>query len=57
MYAEHNTGEQELYDLNNDPFELRSHHDALAYAAVKAQLATWLHELQGCAGASCRAQP
>ena len=57
LYAEYNTGEQELYDLNNDPFELRSRHDAPTYAAVKAQLATRLHELQGCAGASCRDRP
>ena len=37
--------------------ELRSRHDAPTYAAVKAQLATRLHELQGCAGASCRDRP
>ena len=26
MYAEHSTGEKELYDLQNDPFELQSRH-------------------------------
>ena len=28
MYAEHNSGEKELYDLRNDPFELVSRHNA-----------------------------
>src|SRR5436190_13701782 len=54
LYAEHSTGEQELYDLNKDPFELQSRHNAPAYASVKAELASRLHELQSCAGASCR---
>jgi arylsulfatase A-like enzyme len=57
MYAEHNTGERELYDLNTDPFELLSRHAAPAYASVKSQLATRLHQLQNCAGASCRTSP
>ena len=57
MYAEHNTGEKELYDLQKDPFELQSHHDDPAYASIKAQLATRLHQLQNCAGASCRTNP
>jgi N-acetylglucosamine-6-sulfatase len=57
MYAEHNTGERELYDVQKDPFELVSRHNAPAYASVKAQLATRLHELQNCAGSSCLAHP
>jgi N-acetylglucosamine-6-sulfatase len=57
MYAEHNTGEKELYDLLKDPFELRSRHADPAYASVEAQLAARLHELQNCAGSSCRAHP
>ena len=36
MYAEHNTGEKELYDLEKDPFELQSRHNDPAYASVKA---------------------
>ena len=55
MYAEHRNGEKELYDLTIDPFEMRSRHDLPAYAPVMAQLAARLHELQNCAGASCRA--
>jgi len=42
MYAEHSTGEKELYDLQQDPFELGSRHNNPAYASVKAQLATEL---------------
>jgi N-acetylglucosamine-6-sulfatase len=53
MYEERSSGEQELYDLQKDPFELVSRHNAPAYASVKAQLATELHKLQDCAGASC----
>jgi len=53
MYAEHETGEKELYDLQKDPFELQSRHSAPAYASVKAQLADRLHKLQNCAGSGC----
>jgi N-acetylglucosamine-6-sulfatase len=54
MYAEHRTGERELYDLKNDPFELRSRHNALAYALVRVRLAARLHQLENCAGSGCR---
>jgi N-acetylglucosamine-6-sulfatase len=54
MYAEHRTGEQELYDLSIDPYELQSLHDDPAYASVKTRLANRLHRLETCAGASCR---
>jgi N-acetylglucosamine-6-sulfatase len=57
IYAEHGTGETELYDLKTDPFELQSRHDDPAYAAVKAGLATRLHSLEECQGASCRTHP
>ena len=57
MYAERNTGEQELYDLQKDPFELQSRHNAPAYASVKAQLAARLHTLQNCSGLTCRMHP
>jgi N-acetylglucosamine-6-sulfatase len=53
IYAEHGGGARELYDLNKDPFELRSRHDDPAYRSVKGQLAARLHELQSCAGSSC----
>ena len=57
MYAEHNSGEKELYDLQNDPYELQSRHNASSYASVKVQLAARLSQLKNCAGASCRARP
>ena len=57
MYAEHNTGENELYDLQKDPFELQSRHDSPAYASVQAQLAARLHTLQTCSGPTCRVHP
>ncbi len=57
MYAEHTTGEKELYDLQTDRFELQSRHNAPAYASVKSQLASRLQQLKNCAGASCRAHP
>jgi arylsulfatase A-like enzyme len=54
IYAEHDTGEQELYDLKLDPYELQSSHDDPAYASVKARLANRLHRLQSCTGSGCR---
>ena len=54
LYAEHGNGEKELYDLMNDPFELRSRHNDPAYASIRGQLATRLHALESCAGSSCR---
>jgi N-acetylglucosamine-6-sulfatase len=57
VYAAHRSGEKELYDLLRDPFELRSRHNAPAYASVTAQLATELDTLRNCAGSSCRTHP
>ncbi len=54
MYAEYNNGESELYDLQNDPYELQSLDGAPAYASVEATLRHRLHKLETCAGASCR---
>jgi arylsulfatase A-like enzyme len=57
MYAEHATGERELYDLVRDPDELQSRHADPRYAAIREALARRLHVLVGCAGASCRSAP
>ena len=54
MYAEHSNGAKELYDLPRDRFELSSRHNDPAYSSVKAWLANRLHELETCAGSSCR---
>jgi arylsulfatase A-like enzyme len=57
LYAEYGNGEQELYDLTRDPYELRSRHADPAYAAVKADLALRLAHLRACTGTSCRTRP
>ncbi len=54
MYAEHHTGEKELYDLLNDPFELVSRHNTPAYASVRNHLAAELQKLRSCNGSGCR---
>ncbi len=57
VYIEHDTGERELYDLDNDPYELRSLHADPAYAGVITALAKRLHKLAECAGKSCKRGP
>jgi hypothetical protein len=54
LYSELRTGEKELYDLAKDPFELRNRDAEPAYASVESQLADRLHQLEGCAGSTCR---
>ncbi len=54
LYAEHKSGAKELYDLQNDPYELQSLQADPSYASVKAELATRLHQLRNCAGSTCR---
>jgi N-acetylglucosamine-6-sulfatase len=61
FYVEHDTGEQELYDMrkgtaNYDPYQLQSQHADPAYADVKAQLAAKLNQLRTCSGISCEVQ-
>jgi arylsulfatase A-like enzyme len=57
LYAEHDSGERELYDLTRDPHELDSLHEDPAYATVQARLAERLAALQICAGAGCARRP
>jgi arylsulfatase A-like enzyme len=57
LYAEHESGERELYDLDQDPFELDSRHDDPFYASIQAELAARLQVLRSCAGPSCRTNP
>jgi arylsulfatase A-like enzyme len=57
MYAEHQNGDRELYDLQKDPYELQSQHANPAYDPMKNALAARLHNLVTCAGATCRARP
>jgi N-acetylglucosamine-6-sulfatase len=57
LYAEHVTGEKELYNLARDRDELSSLHNDLSLAAVRTNLATRLARLRGCSGAACRRGP
>jgi N-acetylglucosamine-6-sulfatase len=57
VYAEYDTGEQELYDLARDPGELRSLDRDPRYQALAAQLSERLAALEVCAGESCRRPP
>jgi len=53
LYVEYNTGERELYDLNEDPYQLKSLH-ASADPNLLQQLSSQLAELRSCVAASCR---
>lgn len=53
LYAEYPGGGLELYDLENDPFELKSRHADPALAAVRADLAGRLDRLRDCTGQDC----
>ena len=57
LYAEHTTGERELYNLARDPYELSSLHLDPSFDRMKADLARRLTRLRGCAGAVCRQGP
>ena len=51
-YVEYATGERELYDLSEDPYELTNRYDA---TAPPVALATRLQTLKDCVGEACRA--
>jgi arylsulfatase A-like enzyme len=53
LYAEYENGDTELYDLRNDPYELKSLARAASYSSVRSTLRFRLHKLESCAGASC----
>jgi len=53
VYLRHETGEEELYDLDRDPYQIESRHDRPAYAGVKADLIGLVDDLRLCAGATC----
>jgi N-acetylglucosamine-6-sulfatase len=45
-YVEYSTGEKELYDLQNDPYELENIADQLEYTEIQKQLKMRLDELK-----------
>ncbi len=53
LYVEYPGGDRELYDLENDPFELKSRHADPALEGVRADLAGQLARLRACAGQDC----
>src|SRR5262245_55637194 len=55
VYTE--TGDEELYDRQADPFELNNVADDPNYAAIKAHLAGKLAQLDDCAGSTCNVKP
>lgn len=58
VYVEHRTtGEYELYDLAEDPYQLRSVDGQDRYRKVQRDLKARLRELESCAGVDCLARP
>ncbi len=56
LYVQHGTtGETELYDLREDPYELRNLEDSDDYAPVRQLLARRLRSLKRCVGSRCNA--
>ncbi len=54
MYARYWTGQEELYDLTTDPYQLDSLHDDPAYAATLEELRADTQRLKDCSGTACR---
>jgi arylsulfatase A-like enzyme len=54
LYAEYRTGERELYDLVNDPQQLRNLASESAYAAEVERLHAWLDAFRACRGQACQ---
>jgi len=54
-FIDYELGEDELYDLSRDPFELRNKIDKANYAAVQQYMEDNLPKVTDCRGAECRA--
>ena len=57
VYAEHTTGEKELYDLQNDPHELRNLWKVPSAKPIWNALAGQLERLRHCVGPGCQRGP
>jgi N-acetylglucosamine-6-sulfatase len=53
LWVEYANGEHELYDLSEDPYELRSLHET-TLGQLKRALSSKLDELRDCAREGCR---
>ena len=54
MFAVYGNGEEELYDLQVDPYELDNRAYDPNYTAVRAELTARLQRLRYCSGVNCR---
>jgi len=54
LYVEYDTGETELYDMTQDPYQLQSLHADPAHAGVRTELSAVVATLRDCSGPSCR---
>jgi len=54
LYVEYKTGERELYDLEEDPYQLMNQYDTADPSLVR-RMEERLETLRGCAGATCKA--
>jgi N-acetylglucosamine-6-sulfatase len=57
LYARYGTGEQELYDLSTDPFQLQNQSGNPIYTPAQGALQSLLSAEANCAGKGCRALP
>jgi N-acetylglucosamine-6-sulfatase len=57
LYATYGNGQQELYDLRSDPFELQNQAGNPIFASVQSALAQLLSSETKCAGKTCRVRP
>jgi N-acetylglucosamine-6-sulfatase len=54
LYVEYESGERELYDLREDPYQLDNRYE-IADPDLIQRAEGWLEALRGCAGETCRA--
>ncbi|MCI0557944.1 MAG: sulfatase, partial [Nitrososphaera sp.] len=54
VYVYHKSGAREIYDLDNDPYELKNVKSKSPWSSKITALEEWRLSLAGCAGASCR---
>jgi N-acetylglucosamine-6-sulfatase len=53
LYVDYSTGDEELYELREDPYQLENRADDPAFEATKRALARRLDRLRDCAGSDC----
>jgi N-acetylglucosamine-6-sulfatase len=56
-FSKQDNGFHEMYDLQNDPYELQNVASDPRYAAARTALAARLAKIRGCAGQACIASP